>query len=113
MNYLYWLSALVWFTAVHFMHLGEKQAVGGAMIIVILALIEGLFLAKQPHKFRYYVWLATAALLGNALVLLVDLRQDPTSHNIWPLEMIFSYLCAWIGLTMVYFILKIINKRRS
>jgi hypothetical protein len=75
------------------------------MELLIVALVAVVILAPQVYAVSVWRgiwrWLAAAPLLllaGDLLLILVQTSIDPTSHNLWPLELA---MVALLGLPFV------------
>jgi hypothetical protein len=78
------------------------------LIVVGMALLVVVYLVAQVRSLLRWerAWkLASLAPLGYSLFVVVriviDTRQDPTAHNLWPFEVILAVTGALIGLGMI------------
>lgn len=68
----------------------RSQTGAGLLVMMGGALAGGYLLARGLGRHRYRVAMAFLATLfaANALVIALDLREDPSSHNLLPFEFI-------------------------
>jgi len=69
-------------------------------LLLLLGLIVGAIWLQARAIARWqgiWRWLAAAPLLlvaGDALLIVADTSADPTSHNLWPLELVMFGACG-------------------
>lgn len=93
------------------------QAILGLVgMVVMLALIVGYFRLQFVAIARWGGWYSALAALPLAAwalwltILIRDLNRDPTSHNLFPFEMLMLAGCAG-GYLLVLWIARLIHQR--
>lgn len=88
--------------------LGEAQAMLGAALLCIIACYSTW--GYNMPSFGWYARLATASIPANIISIILDTTfVDPTSHNLLPFEVLFTFVCAFITCTLAYFIVKVMH----
>lgn len=80
------------------------------ILLLLLALLlfvgfvcaEVLSLARWRSGWRIAAMLPLLGVLFVAVRILVDTRRDPTSHNLWPFEIVFGTAVALAALGLLY-----------
>ena len=72
----------------------SSAAVGGAILIGVVALIARVLI--DARALRVVLVLAAAVPAAVMARVVVDTTRDPTSHNLWPFELVIAFL---VGLT--------------
>ena len=77
-------------------------------LLVVAGLVAVAYVVVQVRSFatRHGAWRVAAALplIGVGLVVgrvVADTRRDPTSHNLWPLEVLVSVAVALVALGLL------------
>lgn len=73
----------------------SADGIFGSFFLLMLVLFAGTFLAGAATETP--LWVVVAGMLGATPVAVVgrivlDLSADPTSHNLWPLEIVFAFV---------------------
>jgi hypothetical protein len=72
----------------------SAAVMGGAILIGVVALITRVFIdARFPRVVLVLAAAVPAAVMARVVV---DTTRDPTSHNLWPFELVIAFL---VGLT--------------
>lgn len=72
----------------------SSAAMGGAILIGMVALITRVLIdARFPRVVLVLAAAVPAAVMARVVV---DTTRDPTSHNLWPFELVIAFL---VGLT--------------
>lgn len=75
-----------------------------AALVVVLPLAAGLRLTGVAGLLLTVTVLPAAMLAANAVRIAVDTGVDPTSHNLWPLELILTLVAALVAAVAGYVI---------
>ena len=67
------------------------------LVGVALAIVGVRALIQRRTAWRWMISLPLLLVLGVVLRIVRDVRADPTSHNLWPFEVLVT-LCAAAGL---------------
>jgi hypothetical protein len=74
-----------------------------------LALLASAWLSKRSvEEWQLLAWVPPLPLVIWWIYFLIAAIRDPTSHNLWPLEMIL-----WLALSLVLFVAFIVGRRLS
>ena len=92
------------------------------LILVVAGTTLG-FIGATIYALRNWTdgwrWFAGAPLLyviANVVKLVIEVRADPTSHNLWPFEMLGTLALAFAllgGLSLVRFLMRRITQRQQ
>ncbi len=72
------------------------------LLFVGFAIAEVWSLARWRSGWRVAAVLPLLGVLFVALRIVVDTRRDPTSHNLWPFEIVFGTAVALAALGLLY-----------
>lgn len=75
-----------------------------AALVVVLPLAAGLRLTGVAGLLATVTVLPAAMLAANAVRIAVDTGVDPTSHNLWPLELILTLVAGLVAAVAGYVI---------
>jgi hypothetical protein len=75
-----------------------------AALVVVLPLAAGLRLTGVAGLLATVTILPAAMLAANAVRIAVDTGVDPTSHNLWPLELILTLVAGLVAAVAGYVI---------
>ncbi|MCZ7556191.1 MAG: hypothetical protein M5R41_07310 [Bacteroidia bacterium] len=91
--------------------------------LIAPGLLVAAFAAMLLVTLRKAFWLSSVLLIGSALPFLVLLRviveaiMDPTSHNLWPFELIIAallgLLTAGVGAVAGWFVVRLRERREA
>ena len=73
----------------------SAEGIFGSFFLLMLVLFAGTFLAGAATETP--LWIVVVGMLGTTPLAVVgrvvlDTATDPTSHNLWPLEIVFSFV---------------------
>lgn len=82
-----------------------------AMFLVpaaVAALVCAMLARRSRDEWQLLAWVPSLPLTGWGLYIAYGLTRDPTSHNLWPFELI-----VWVALSAILFALFVIARRMA
>jgi hypothetical protein len=76
--------------------------VGGLLLLAGVAFASIWGFARWRGVWRVLALLPLAGVAFVGLRILVDTRRDPTSHNLWPLEVLVAGVLGLFALALLY-----------
>jgi hypothetical protein len=73
----------------------SSAVMGGAVLIGVIALIAGVLI--EARFSRVVLVLAAAVPAAVMARVVVDTMRDPTSHNLWPFELVIAFMVGLAG----------------
>lgn len=73
----------------------SSAVMGGAMLIGVIALIARVLM--EARFLRVVLVLAAAVPAAVMARVVVDTTRDPTSHNLWPFELVIAFAAGLVG----------------
>jgi hypothetical protein len=75
----------------------ERLGMLAAFVPALLAGLLSAYLARTSDDFwRVLAWVPVAPVAIDGLLIYVGVAFDPTSHNLWPIELFLASVCCLV-----------------
>src|SRR4051812_12349241 len=85
--------------------------IAAAAVGVILLIAAILAMVRWQGWWRWAMAIPLLLIVGATLTVFLAIAQDPTSHNLWPLELAFYFVIAGVGVALLYLLPWLFNRR--
>lgn len=107
--------AMVILTGIPMWSVDYNQYSNNSMIafssVAIAAVCAGILAYKTVHRKRNLILYITGAHMLSLLIkVLIDCREDPTNHNLFPIELLFFFIADTLCFLVVIFIVRVLEK---